>query len=240
MRNYRARGIVIRRDNMGETDRRITIFTDRFGKVSIIAKGARRPKSRLASSTDLFCEIEFIAARGRSLGILTESKIISSHCDIGSAWAKTKNAYWVGELINNLVHDEEPNPGLYKLLSDTLKVIDGDDSVLVVDYFIFNCLRLLGYEPELKKCAVSGKQLSTSDKLLFDPAAGGVVCGPNNHGRGRAIDVGTIKALRYLKESWPSVVKLKITPQIQKDIHMHLKDFAEATLEREIKSDKLK
>lgn len=237
MRSYKAQGIIIKRDNLGEADRLVTLFTDRFGKIKVIAKGARRPRSRMASSTDLFCEIEFVAARTRSIDILTESKILSSHCDIGSQWAKTKNAYWVGELINQLTHDEEPNPKLYQLLSEVLKIINHQKTNLIVDYFIYHCLSLLGYKPELTDCAKTGKKLSCTDKLYFSPAAGGVICLPDT----KAIKVNpdTIKALRYLAHSWDDVKKLRLPSDIAREVHHCLKDFAEYVTEKEIKSDKL-
>lgn len=239
MSNYKARGIVIKRDNIGEADRLVTLFSDRFGKINIIAKGARRPKSRFASATDLFCEIEFVAARGKSLDILTEVKIVSSHAGITDSLNKTKNACFVGELINGMIHDQEPHPNLYKLLSSTLNAIKKNHSNLAVDYFIYNCLTMLGYEPELDRCATTGKKLSIDDNLIFSPSSGGVVCKIDNTVAGRPIDTDTIKALRYLRQPWEQVVRLKIPSNISSRVHMHLKDFAEATLEREIKSERM-
>ena len=239
MRSYKANGIIIKRDNFHEADRLVTLFTDRFGKVTIIAKGARRPKSRMASSTNLFCEIEFVAARARSIDILSETRIISSHCNIGSMWAKTKNAYWVGELICRLTQDEQPSPKLYHLLSDTLGIINRHENTLIVDYFIYHCLTILGYEPKLDECANSGSKLLPSDKFKFDPLAGGVIRSTGG-ANGETIDIDAIKAMRFLRRPWREVEKLHIPKKVAGDMHRHLKNFAETVLEREIKSDKLK
>lgn len=238
VRSYKTKGIVIRRDNIGEADRRVALFTQRLGKVVVIAKGARRPKSRLSSATDLFCEIEMVAARGRTFDILTEADIVSAHSKIGSSWQKTKNAYWVGEVVAKLVHEDEPNPHLYELLSSSLKTINDHDEKLVLDYFAFQLLCALGYQPELSKCAHSGKPLEKDKKYIFSPSSGGVVLQLSGE-KGRSIDIDTIKAMRYLNNSWPEVRRLRLSPEVSQELHTHLKEFTEAILEKEIKSEKI-
>lgn len=237
MRNYKTRGIVIKRNNIGEADRRVVFFTERFGKIVTIAKGARRPKSRFAAGTNLFCESELYIARGKTFDIIAESNIINSHSGIIQNLINIKNAYWIGELVEKSTHEREPSRVLYRLLSAGIALIEKDNSLLALDYFVMHWLKSLGYEPELSKCVVTRNRLSENDKLYFSPADGGVVCHPV--ARGRIIDSATLKLLRYLLNDWQIIEKLKAPPSIIKQTHICVTDFTQWVLEREIISDRI-
>src|SRR3989344_8552028 len=100
MASYKDRGIVVRRDNFGEADRCLTIYARRRGKISILPKGSRRPTAKLTGAVNLLNEIEFVAAEGRNLDILTEAQIVTAHGALSRQLAKTKIAYWFCELID--------------------------------------------------------------------------------------------------------------------------------------------
>jgi len=238
MNNYKTQGIVIRRDNMGEADRRITLLTLDYGKKVIRAPGARRPKSRFAPATDLFCEIRFVAARGRTFDILTEVQIINSHDGLSRNLARTKQAYWIGEITERMLHDEEPHKKLYYLLSHTLNIIGMQENDKAVDYYIYNFLCRLGYAPVLHKCAATNNHLSIDGGIYFSPPSGGVVC-QKTHQNDAPISVDAIKAIRYMNKPWREFSRVQISSQTQKEVHRHLKNFTQYIIQREIKSEGL-
>lgn len=237
VRNYKTRGIVIKRNNIGEADRRIVFFTERFGKIVAIAKGARRPKSRFAAGTNLFCESELFLARGKTFDIITEQKIINSHAGITDHLANIKNAYWVGELVEKSTHEREPSRTLYQLLSTGINLIEKNNSLLALDYFVMHWLKNMGYEPELNNCVVTRNRLKENDRIYFSPADGGVVCHPVANGR--HISSSTLKLLRFLLNDWDHVQKLKAPELVTKQTHICVTDFTQWVLEKEIKSDKM-
>ena len=72
-RLYRVRGIVLRRLDLGEADRIITIFTSERGKLRIVAKGSRRPSSKMAGHLEPFCATRLLVARTRGLDIISQA-----------------------------------------------------------------------------------------------------------------------------------------------------------------------
>lgn len=238
MKNYKTEAIVLRRDKFGEKDRLVTAFTRSFGKKTLLAKGARRPESRFASATNLFSRLDVVVARGSSIDILTEVNIIDSYSAISDDLKKAKLAYWVGEVIARLAHDEEPLPMLYDLLASSLNVIDKKGDRRIVDFFAFNCLSILGYKPELNKSVHSQALLKKNGSYLFNPLLGGItenspVCD------GQAISVETIKAMRFLQNPWEKVEKLRLRQETEKELHLHVCTFTETVMERAINSEKL-
>jgi len=211
MANYRARGIVIRRDNFGEADRRVTLLTDRFGKMVVLAKGSRRAKSKLASATNLLTELDFTAAESRSLDILTEAHITKSHHRLADHLLRIKYAYWLTELTDKIMHEREAQLGSYELLGQMLAALEERVTLLVVDFFIYHLLTDLGYRPELSKCVNCGSILRADDNLAFSPQAGGVIDSRCHMEDARPVSAAAIKAMRYLVLPWDKVIKLRLT-----------------------------
>jgi DNA repair protein RecO (recombination protein O) len=239
MANYKARGIILRRDNFGEADRLVTLYTNRFGKITLLAKGTRRPTAKLTGTVNLFNEIDLVAAESRSIDILVEAQIVVLRDKLSSDLTKAKAAYWVCELVDKLVQDNEAHIELYNLIHNILNAITQRNSDLVLSYFIFQCLNELGYRPELKHCAVCGKALTPPAKMYFSPVAGGIVSTCCIGTSGRPINPDTIKAMRFLDAPFGQAIKLKLPANIQKELHTHLKDFSEYIGQKKIRSEEL-
>ena len=75
-RSYSTQAIILKRFNYGEADRILTLFTDKHGKITVIAKGVRKPQSRKRGHVELFNHIKAYIVNGKSLGILTEAETI--------------------------------------------------------------------------------------------------------------------------------------------------------------------
>src|SRR3989304_1681077 len=72
-RLYRTEAVLLRRPELGEADRLLTIYTPAHGKLRVIAKGVRLPKSRKAGHLELFNRVELLVARGRDLDVVTQA-----------------------------------------------------------------------------------------------------------------------------------------------------------------------
>ena len=239
MASYKGRGIILRRDNFGEADRCVTIYTDRLGKIVLLAKGARRPTAKLTGAVNLFNEIDFVAAEGRNIDILTEAQVVVSRDNFGKDLAKIRAAYWVSELVDKIVQSNEPHPELYYLIHCVLGAVARRNSDLILSYFIYQCLDILGYRPELKHCTACGKALAAGGAMYFSSPAGGVVADCCADVGGRPIGRDAIKAMRFLGSSFDAVQKLKIPVNVQRELHTHLKDFAEYISQKKMKSEEL-
>lgn len=239
MANYKARGIVIRRDNFGEADRRVTILTDRLGKVIVLAKGSRRPKSKLASAVNLFTEIDFVAAQSKSIDILLEAQITDSHSHLTDDLLRVKYAYWLAELTDKIVHEGESQKEIYDLLRQTLLLLEKHATLLAVDYFSYHISVALGYCPTLDRCAGCGQELREDDRLMFSAHAGGVTGSCCRAEDGRPIRASAVKAMRCLNWSWSRISKIDSSESILLEVHNHMKDFVETILQKQIKADRI-
>ncbi len=239
MASYKDRGIIIRRNNFGEADRRLTAYCRRDGKSILLAKGSRRPTAKLAGTVNLMNEIDFVAARTKTIDIMTEAQLVSSHDKLSAQLAKTKTAYWICELIDKITDEHEPHPKLYNQLSQTLAYLEKNYSDLALSHFIFFCLKELGYRPEIKKCARCGQPLKALDKMLFSDEAGGVVAAPCHASGGRSLNADSIKAMRLLDGTLTQATHIITSPLVRKELEKNLKLFVQYILQRRIVSESL-
>src|SRR5438045_828289 len=102
---YKTTGIVLRRMNLGEADRIITILTRDHGKVRAVAKGVRRIKSRMAGHLELFGAVELMFAEGRNLDIITSARLMRS-AELLSDTPKTLGyAFLLTEMLDRLIDE---------------------------------------------------------------------------------------------------------------------------------------
>ena len=191
----KATALVLRVIDFSETSAVVTLFTREFGKISGMAKGARRPKGPFEHALDLLarCRIVFLRKSSGALDLLTEAKLERrfrprSH-DLASLYA----GYYVAELLIELTHDYDPHPELFDAALETLAELSAEEPSgdapnglphtassravsAVVLRFELVALRLLGHLPSFKNCAECGAEVSRAGRVSFGLLAGGVLC----------------------------------------------------------------
>lgn len=152
-RLYRLQGIVLRRLDIGEADRIVTLFTMEQGKRRIVAKGTRRTSSRLAGHLEPFCATRLLVARTRGLDIVSQAETVESFGALRKTERGIATAGYFCELVDSLLPEGEQQEAVYELLFAALRLLaDGRDDALVTHVFELGILRLLGYRPELAVC----------------------------------------------------------------------------------------
>jgi len=120
MRTYKTEGVVLKRTNFGEADRILTLYTSRFGKTRVLAKGIRKPTSRKSSSLELFNWVRIFVAKGRNLDIVTETEVVKTFRDWRKDLKKVSLAYHFCELIDRLTAEQSPSKEVFILLTRSL------------------------------------------------------------------------------------------------------------------------
>ena len=167
-------GIVIRTHDYGESDKIVVIYSREAGKIAGMARGAKKPSSRLASVSQLFTYGYFMIRGGRGLGTLQQAEMISSLRGIQEDIFKTAYASYVIELLDKGTEEKEKNPFLFELLYQTLQYInEGFDPDIVTHIFEMKMLNVLGLYPEMKQCAVCG---NTEAQFGFSIRENGLIC----------------------------------------------------------------
>ena len=109
-RVYRTQAVVLRRHNIGEADRVLTLFTPTHGKIRAVAKGVRRMKSRLAGHVELFSRVDILLAHGRTLDIVTQAEVRDPFLALrGDLW-KAAYASYVAELVDRFAEERHDGP----------------------------------------------------------------------------------------------------------------------------------
>jgi DNA repair protein RecO (recombination protein O) len=152
-RVYKAQAVVLKRISFGETDRILTLFTLEHGKLSAIAKGARRSVSRIAAATEPLTHSRMLLAMGQNLDVLTQGEVKEAFHDIRCDLTKIAYASYFTEFVIASVEERQPNPELFHLLLSALYMLQRTEMPdLVARLFELQALRILGYEPELRQC----------------------------------------------------------------------------------------
>ncbi len=148
MRSYTVEGIVLKRTDIGEADRLITFFTKTHGKITLMAKGVRRPTSKRTGSLEQFNHLKLQVIPGRGeLSTLAEVKVLNSHSSWRMHLGRVTLAYQAAEIVDKLTPDSEVHPEVFSLLEKLLTDIGrlGSDWQIQINQALIHLLQLLGY-----------------------------------------------------------------------------------------------
>ncbi len=198
---------MLRRIDFGDYDLIITFLSLKKGKISIIAKSAKKSIKRFSGALELFSILDLVCrtTRKRGLPILEEATLKLPFSGIRGNINKTGYASYWAEIINEWMEENQKNEKLYYLFAYVLEKLDAGqitDSQLSI-LFQMRFLKLAGLSPNLDSCAycqVSMEQ-TNAEILSFDLSKGGIVCGACTSGKTGQISLskGTIKQLRWIE-----------------------------------------
>jgi DNA repair protein RecO (recombination protein O) len=175
--SLKTEGIVLRSLRYGEADRILHLYTPDRGRVSAIAKGVRRAKSRFGGRLEPFFRLNLVLYEGRSdLLTVTSAETVAAHPRLREDAAALDGAARACEAVARVFDDGDPHRGVYHLLANELALLDGDPARAGRANALAFRLKLLlaaGFAPHLAACTSCGE----ADHLMgFSGAAGGVVC----------------------------------------------------------------
>jgi DNA repair protein RecO (recombination protein O) len=199
-RVYRVEGVVLRRISFGETDRVVTLFTRSKGKLSVVAKGARGPKSRLGGATEPFTYLHALLALGQNLDVLTQAEAQNSYTGLRKDLTRVGYASYFVELIDAGTEERQPAPALWDLLVGGLGTLEaGAAPDVLCRAFELHAMSLMGYEPQVERCVLDGQSVDAPGSV-FHPLRGGMLCPGCVRGNPGwiAIEPQTLAALRDL------------------------------------------
>lgn len=173
----RCEGIILKVKDFGEADRILTVLSGSEGKFEALARGARRPRSRLVGVTQQFAQVNLLLFRGRSLDTISSAELVSAHSNVWADVVKMAYASYVAELVDKMTGERERNDELYSLVVAAFDTLDAGAPAPRVATLAFEIkfMAASGFLPELGQCVLCGA--STEQAVWFAPGAGGLVCG---------------------------------------------------------------
>jgi DNA repair protein RecO (recombination protein O) len=241
-RLYRTEAIVLSRMDYGEADRILTLYTPHRGKLRVIAKGIRRPLSKLGPHLEYFTRCRLMIARGRELDTITGAETIDHHLHLRADLDAYGHASHMVELLNRLTEDRQENEAVYDLLARSLRLLtDGVDPFAVTRHYELALLTLLGYKPELYRCVSCQNELAAVSNV-FSARLGGLLCPScrTADASGRPLSVNAQKYLRALdRAGLTAVVKLPLSPDLRAELEGVMAGYLRHLAERDLSSLKV-
>jgi len=238
-RVYRTEAVVLRHNDFGEADRLLTVYTPYMGKVRLLAKGIRKPKSRKAGHLETFTCTQLLVARGRNLDLITQAETIEPYVALRRDLWRMSHAYYVGELVDGFSREQSENRPLYDLLCDVLGwICRSADLPLTMRFFELRLLDLVGYRPRLFHCPRCSTRLEPVTNF-FSTDEGGALCPRCGEAEraAMAISVGALKVMRFLQtHSYQECAGLQLTSKTRSGVEAVLHSYIVYLLERRLKS----
>jgi len=242
--SFSSEGLVIKRKNVGEADKIVTIFSKNQGKISVLAKGVRKVSSRRAGNLELLHQIKFFASGNGKLPVITEAATLTSFKKVKTDLRKLGLAYLLLELIDQFLPEGQENTTLYNQLILFLEGINQSESFekdkVLVASFQIKLLRETGYLPELYRCIKCGSKLKESNNYLA-PHLGGLIdgsCGSESLVSKR-IKADSIKVIRFINtETLERISQLKLAEIDIAEICKLLNLYTTYHLDRDLGSEK--
>lgn len=217
---YRANAIVLKKKEVGETDRLYTLYTDSFGKMQVVAKGVRKGDAKLAGQLENLMLSQLIIVKGRGAGKIAGAVAEKSFISLRSDIDILKRVLEVVSIFDRLVGLDQKDPELFHLLEDYLTLANDlakenkkAKILLLSEGFLFQLFAHLGYEIETGVCAVSGERLRVGENHFFSPSAGGVLSGEHTRGAAGAIPISenAIKLIRlFLRNKLEALSRIQV------------------------------
>jgi DNA repair protein RecO (recombination protein O) len=246
-RVYQTEAIIIKRLNLGEADRILTLYTPDYGKVKAVAKGSRRPKSKLGGHVELLTHSILLLARGRNLDIITQAQTINCFLPLKDDLKRMSYGLYISELIDSFTEERIENREIFRLTCDTLQQLTQTATAgITLRYFELRLLDNSGYRPQLKKCASCNKILKPIANY-FSSTQGGALCPDCGYQEPLAINLSlnALKVLRLWQScDYTTATKININAELDFELEHIMRDHIKYILDKQIKStawlDKLK
>jgi DNA repair protein RecO (recombination protein O) len=239
-RRYTTEAIVLSRFDFGEADRILTLITPGAGKLKAIAKGIRRPTSRLGGSLEPFAELNVALARGRTFEVVTQVSVGHAWLNLRDSLESAATAWYLAELADRSLEERHAAAPVYSLLKHAYGLLDaGMAPSRVARWFEMHLADELGMRPEVDRCAECDRMLDAEGRFRWVPQLGGVVCdrcpGPGHDRSGLSLD--GLKLLKaYQRLDIEAIAALRLAAVAEREVEAAMRDFIRHALEREARS----
>ncbi|MGG7176514.1 DNA repair protein RecO [Clostridium paraputrificum] len=216
---FKCNGVVIKTLDFKENDKLVWLYTENLGKITTIAKGAKKSKSKFLSITLPLCYGEYMVFKGKNMFNLQEGKIINSFQGLLDNLDKLTYSSYICELIDIAVLEGETNRWLFKEFITTLYLLSTDaiDYGLLIRSFELKLLKATGYGLVLDSCTLCKKKISLSNYISLSYYGG--VCDECSKEHGLYLSKGAYNALKYLSNtSSDKIYRLNLSEDIKKEI----------------------
>jgi len=173
-------GIVLRVVDYGEADKLVTLYCPDLGRMTGIAKGAKKSRQRFVNKLEEFTLLRFFYRPPRGpvgLALISEAELLAAHLSLRIDFRLYVAAMYLSELTLRFTRDHDPDQRLYNLLKWAFVALDqGKTPPQIITLFHLHLLETVGYRPELNHCAACHQPVQAQRGYVFMPGSGSLLC----------------------------------------------------------------
>ncbi len=199
MGTIKTKGIIIQENNMGDYDKMLTMLTPGNGKISCVAKGARRPKSALLAGTQFLCFGDYMLYEGSSTYHINSCETIEVFYNLRIDLDKLNGAVEMSKLVSSVTNENENSFEILQLFLNSLFTLSETDKNidLILAIFKLRLASIIGFRPDVKGCRSCKTQ---EDLIYFSFKESGFKCGicAKQDKSTMQISTATMDAIKYI------------------------------------------
>ena len=235
MPTYSARATVLKKTKLGEIDLIITLIATDGRELRAVAKGARKPGSKLGARVEPFTVLEGQFATGRNLDVVSDVRTVTPHASLRDDYDKLLVASIAAEMLEVVAGQDQASPFLYEMSATLFDVMDASGAEVAPQLLVAWMLKffaVLGYRPILEECAVCGTSVDAEgdERFCWSAEAGGVICTTCGAGQFIPLDTYPGAALAWLRTllsaTFAEAAAYDLAPALQRDLFTLTAAFA--------------
>lgn len=237
MGTVKMSGIIISESNLGDYDKMLTMLTPGLGKISCVAKGARRQRSALLAGTQFLCFGEYLMYKGANTYNINSCETIEVFYKLRTDLDKLNNAVYITKIIQDVT---EENQNCYKILQlflNTLYTLSETDKnpELIISIFKLKLLCFLGFTPRITECTNCKQKENLQYFSLKDNGFKCSACAKQDTSC-LTMSESTANAIRYIVMSPPKkLYSFNLKDESLNELKLITKLYFEEKLEKEYK-----
>ena len=237
-------GIVLRRYDFGDSSQIGHLLTPADGRISVLAKGIKKPNAYLKGPFDLFhmARITWRRRRGSDLGLLVKYEPVTGFPEMRKSLPNLLAAFYLAEILYEGVREEDPNPEAFDVFARALGALDTNDAKKGRAIVLATEARLLesfGFGVAVDSCVRCGRS-TIQESVPFFPFDGGVVCDrcPKPKSRSLILDPGDARLYVSLAEAGPRhAARIRLSTNQHKKLRLMMRALLLGVFERPMKSE---
>lgn len=231
------KGLILRETPYKEADVMLSVLTECGGKISVLARGAKRKSSRMSAAVQLLTYSEFTLYESGGRYTLNEAEPVEMFYGIRADIVKLALASYFAEVLEQASDEESINPELLRLGLNSLYALSSTkiphDKIKAV--FELKAAELAGYTPNVFSCSSCG---SVDDIAAFDIRNGSVMCKKCSSGYHRSVDASVTDAMRFiLREDIKRIFSFSISDASMKTLSSITDEYLRVHFDRNFKTN---
>ena len=179
--NYLTDAINIKSYNLSEADKIVLMYSRDYGLMKGVAKGIKKPKSKLGGRMDMLVANKLMLFKGKNLDTICQAEALNTFNNLRADMDKMLYAMYMSEVVTNFGAEDDPNSKeifdiFYKALAKLSEAQNIVEILLCVMRFQLKMMRVCGYELQLNNCICCAEEMGVHKESIFSLEKGGVQC----------------------------------------------------------------